>query len=67
MLGAGSHLNGLMPNREREKKLYRMAPLIGLVYRSFGKYRKENMDYFSRSEREIISWINGDHSERSEQ
>ena len=55
----GSHLNGLMPNRQREKKLYLMIPLIGLMYRSFGRYRKENMGYFSRSEREIISWIKG--------
>ena len=53
----GSHLTGLMPNREREKKLYRMIPLIGLMYRSFGRYRKENLDYFAQSEREIIRWI----------
>lgn len=55
----GSHLNGLMPNREREKKLYRMIPLIGLMYKTFGKYRKENIRYFEESEREIIAWING--------
>lgn len=53
----GSHLNGLMPNREREKKLYRMIPLIGLMYRTFGKYRKENLSYFEQSEKEIINWI----------
>lgn len=53
----GSHLNGLMPNREREKKLYRMIPLIGLMYRTFGKYRKENLQYFEESENEIIDWI----------
>lgn len=53
----GSHLNGLMPNREREKKLYRMIPLIGLMYKTFGKYRKENLSYFERSENEIIDWI----------
>lgn len=53
----GSHLNGLMPNRQREKKLYRMIPLIGLMYRSFGKYRKENMKYFEHSEKEMIAWI----------
>lgn len=53
----GSHLNGLMPNREREKKLYRMIPLIGLMYRTFGKYRKENLQYFEKSEKEIIDWI----------
>ena len=54
----GSHLNGLMPNRQREKKLYRMIPLIGLMYKTFGKYRKENMEYFEQTEREVINWIN---------
>ena len=53
----GSHLSGLMPNRTREKRLYRLAPLIGLFYRTFGRYRKENMAYFARAEREIIDWI----------
>ena len=53
----GSHLNGLMPNREREKKLYRMIPLIGLMYKTFGKYRKENLSYFEQSEKAIIEWI----------
>ena len=53
----GSHLNGLMPNRDREKKLYRLIPLIGLMYRTFGKYRKENLRYFEESEKEIIDWI----------
>ena len=53
----GSHLNGLMPNRAREKKLYRMIPLIGLMYKTFGKYRKDNLRYFEESEREIIDWI----------
>ncbi len=53
----GSHLNGLMPNREREKKLYRMIPLIGFMYKTFGKYRKENISYFEQSEKEIIEWI----------
>lgn len=55
----GSHLNGLMPNKEREKKLYRMIPLIGLMYKTFGKYRKENIKYFEKSEKEIINWIRG--------
>lgn len=53
----GSHLNGLMPNREREKKLYRMMPLIGLVYKTFGKYRKENLQYLEATERAIVQWI----------
>lgn len=56
----GSHLNGLMPNREREKKLYRMIPLIGFMYKTFGKYRKENLSYFEKSEKEIINWIMAD-------
>ena len=55
----GSHLNGLMPNREREKKLYHMIPLIGLMYKTFGKYRRENIAYFEQSEQEIINWIRG--------
>jgi dienelactone hydrolase len=53
----GSHLNGLMPNREREKKLYSMIPLIGLMYKTFGKYRRENLSYFEKTEKEIIDWI----------
>lgn len=53
----GSHLNGLMPNREREKKLYRMIPLIGLMYKTFGKYRKDNLAYFEQTEKEVIDWI----------
>ena len=58
----GSHLNGLLPSREREKKLYRMIPFIGLMYRSFGKYRRENMEYCRRSEEEIIAWIKGENT-----
>lgn len=54
----GSHLNGLMPNKKREKKLYRMIPLIGLMYKTFGKYREENLSYSEKSEKEIIEWIN---------
>lgn len=53
----GSHLNGLMPNRERERKLYRMLPLVGIMYKTFGKYRKENMEYFEQTEAEVINWI----------
>lgn len=53
----GSHLNGLMPNKEREKKLYRMMPVIGLMYKTFGKYKSENLSYFEQSEKEIIEWI----------
>ena len=61
----GSHLNGLMPNREREKKLYRMIPLIGLMYKTFGKYRKENLSYFEQSEKVIIDWVRRNQDDRS--
>lgn len=54
----GSHLNGLMPNREREKKLYRMIPLIGLMYKTFGKYKELNISYFDNTEKMIIEWLN---------
>jgi len=54
----GSHLNGLMPNREREKKLYRMIPLIGLMYKTFGKYKELNISYFDNTEKMIIKWLN---------
>lgn len=54
----GSHLNGLMPNKEREKNLYRAIPLIGLMYKTFGKHREDNLRYFEESEKEIIKWIN---------
>lgn len=37
--------------------VYRMILLIGLMYKSFGKYRKENMEYFEQTEREVIDWI----------
>lgn len=53
----GSHLTGLMPNREREKRLYRMIPLIGLMYRTFGRYKHENLAYFAQAEKEIINWV----------
>ena len=52
-----SHLTGMMPNREREKKLYRMIHAIGFLYRSFGKYKKECMKAFEDSEKEIIGWL----------
>lgn len=34
-----------------------MIPLIGLMYKTLGKYRKENMEYFEKAEREVINWI----------
>ena len=54
-----SHLTGMRPNKEREKRLYRLIPLIGIAYKSFGKYKKECMDAFVKSESEIINWLNG--------
>ena len=53
----GSHINGLFPNKEREKKLYRMMPLIGLMYKTFSKYKTENLSYIKQTEKEIIEWI----------
>lgn len=52
-----SHLTGMMPNKEREKKLYRLIPLIGFMYKSFGKHKKECMEAFAKSEEEIINWL----------
>lgn len=52
-----SHLTGMMPNRDREKRIYRLLPLIGLVYKSLGKHKKECMEALDKSEREIISWL----------
>ena len=52
-----SHLTGMMPNKEREKKLYRLMPLIGMVYKIFGKHKKECMDALVKSESEIIDWL----------
>ena len=52
-----SHLTGMMPNKERERNLYRMIPLIGLMYKSFGKYKKECLAAFENSEKEIINWL----------
>lgn len=52
-----SHLIGIMPNKKREKWLYRMIPVIGLMYKSFGKHRRECLQALEESEKEIISWI----------
>ena len=54
-----SHLTGMMPNKAREKWLYRMIPLIGLMYRSFGTHRAECLAALEQSEQEIINWLNG--------
>ncbi len=52
-----SHLIGMMPNKERNKWLYRMMPLIGFMYKSFGKHREECLKALEESEKEIIGWI----------
>ena len=53
----GSHLNGLVPNKDREKKLYAMMPFIGVAYRSFGLHPNKNMKYLEQTEHEIIEWL----------
>ncbi len=34
-----------------------MIPLIGLMYKTFGKYWKENLGYFAESKKKIIDWV----------
>lgn len=52
-----SHLIGVMPNRERNKMLYRMIPLIGIFYRRFAENRKLCIEALEQSEKEIMDWI----------
>ena len=52
-----SHLIGIMPSKERNKWLYRALPIIGLLYRSVAKHKKECMLALEQSEKEIINWI----------
>jgi hypothetical protein len=52
-----SHLLGVHPNKEREKWLYRLIPLIGLVYRQFKTHKEECMQALELSEQEVIRWI----------
>lgn len=54
-----SHLLGMMPNKERNKWLYRMIPVIGLMYRSLWKHKAECLRALDESEKEIIKWIKG--------
>ncbi len=51
------HLTGMMPNREREKLLYRMLPIVGMAYKTLGKYKKESLEAFAKSEKAIIDFI----------
>lgn len=52
-----SHIIGVMPNKKREKWLYRIIPVIGLMYKSLNSHRKECMYALERSEKETINWI----------
>lgn len=52
-----SHLLGMMPSREKNKWLYRMLPLIGMMYKSLNTHRADCMKALEDSEREIIEWI----------
>ena len=52
-----SHLIGVMPNRDRNKWLYRAVPLIGLMYRSFHEHKKECLTALKQSEKEVMDWI----------
>ncbi|MCM1579255.1 MAG: hypothetical protein NC078_10700 [Ruminococcus sp.] len=52
-----SHLIGMTPNRERNKTLYRMMPLIGIFYRSLRENKAQCLEALEKSEREIIKFI----------
>ena len=34
-----------------------IIPLVGMMYKSFGKHKKECMAAFEQSEKEIINWL----------
>ena len=46
-----------MPNKERNKWLYRMIPLIGIVYKSLNIHREDCMKALVESEAKIIEWV----------
>ena len=46
-----------MPSREHNPLLYKMIPLIGLMYRSFLENRTVCMNALEQSEREVMEWI----------
>lgn len=52
-----SHLLGVMPNREREKRLYRLLPFIGVMYKAFWAHKADCMDALEKSEKEIMDWL----------
>lgn len=52
-----SHLIGVMPDREREKKLYRLMPFLGILYKSFGTHKADCLKALEESEKQIVDWI----------
>ena len=52
-----SHLIGVMPNKQRNKWLYRGLPVIGLMYKSFAANKEGCMKALEASEKEVINWI----------
>lgn len=52
-----SHLLGVMPSKEKNKWLYRMLPLIGIMYKSLNLHREDCMKALEDSERKVIDWI----------
>ena len=39
------------------EKLYRMLPLVGFIYKTFGKHKMECMNALEESEKEIVNWV----------
>lgn len=52
-----SHLVGMMPDKRRNKWLYRMLPLIGMMYKSLNAHREDCLKALEASEKEIVGWI----------
>lgn len=52
-----SHLIGVMPNKNRNKLLYKSLPIISVFYKSFANHKEECMLALENSEKEIIKWI----------
>ena len=52
-----SHLLGMMPGKAKNKWLYRMIPLIGMMYKSINLHREDCMKALEDSEKKIIEWI----------
>lgn len=52
-----SHLLGIMPSKEKNKWLYRMLPLIGVMYKSINTHREDCLNALEDSEKKIIEWL----------